>query len=533
MCFSEMSLIVSFQTLRIFKLCAVACATLFFLLPISVHSEQIATLSRKQMSEELALTYKLLRTYQPNVYLYRSRKQLNKIYAEIKSDIGDTNDLVNAYTLIARMMGAICDQHTYIDPRSSGAAVVGLKYVWVPDKQKFDFRNGELFAELRVGLGSHKLVEVDGIPSEKLSTILAQTMPKDGCLSHATQSIMMLAPHALLPFSSLTGDEDRYKATYFLSDLNEVWPTRAVRERLPQVLRDARNSNHSINEQRENVLREFGYEPYDFPENEENSRFRNARNPGDIEFRYSDISNSGYLRLGELPDFDQTELYIHQIFKSIIQLNPSSLVLDLTQSPGGNIKTASLITAYLMHKSHRLASHIKVRTLSTIWPKNFRLEEKNYVQKRKRLFRHLKKVGRRNGVYKTSLSRISFGLPHYKGRLFILVGPDTASAATLVAKYLQRERSAIVMGTASLASARNFCSLAPGNFELPFSKFDLKIPHICFENDKTPSKNNGRIIPDVEIDGYPSGLVYRTIAIYREGLKEVTLQGLATDNSNR
>ena len=79
-------------------------------------------LSRQQMSEELDEAYDLLNRYHPYAHLYRSRKELDLVYAAIKNDIRQDNDLATSL-LAACAHDGVCLRlsHEYFRRRASVA----------------------------------------------------------------------------------------------------------------------------------------------------------------------------------------------------------------------------------------------------------------------------------------------------------------------------------------------------------------------------------------------------------------------------
>ncbi|MCP4317965.1 MAG: hypothetical protein GY789_18570 [Hyphomicrobiales bacterium] len=226
-----------------------------------------------------------------------------------------------------------------------------------------------------------------------------------------------------------------------------------------------------------------------------------------LDYRFSESRNMAYLRVGSFESRRTAEKGIEIVMRDIIDKKPDALVIDLVDNPGGRIITAQFLMAFLLPRAHRLVSKTYVRNSSNKRTTNFRFfdeEAKNVSRSDVKFFRRLKS---KNGVRTANIRKRSFGKPDYKGPIYVLLSPQSHSAALHVAVNLKRLRNAKIVGGVTATDTVTSCIRAYGKFTLKNSRIQLFVPERCYSHQQNRFNDEYTLVPDIEIsllDG-PSG----------------------------
>ncbi|WP_319567224.1 S41 family peptidase [Cohaesibacter marisflavi] len=454
-------------------------------------------LSRQQMSEELDEAYDLLNRYHPYAHLYRSRKELDLVYAAIKNDIRQDNDLATAYLLHARMMASVCDYHTSIFvgehrlPRAFELYRI-KSTLWPVRSRPLEIRDDELMVEVDGAMRS--LVEINGTSQEALRDMLQAVWPKDGCLPPDTVNTQHFQLLYEMVLHGMWGE--RREAAYSYTDRDS---TAEIKGKLDFEAKRRRPTRQNKYMSQIQLLHQSGFER---PQRK-SQRGLSVAQPYAF---FSPQKAAVYLHLPDFKSYEAVGNDYKAIFSTIRAHEPKTLILDLRDSGGGNSRTEMLIAALLGVDTSKFVSYNVYRHGALHLPENYEPDgmlENWATSLESEVAQTEPRVGDNHMI---AIKPETFDVPGLESKLYVLIGQRTASAAGILAAQLRQFRGATLVGMPTTVRANRMCARAPGTFEMPYSKLKLRIPIVCLVDETLP---DGRVEPDILIDGYPASLIDR------------------------
>ena len=445
-------------------------------------------LSRQQMTEELDEAYALLNRYHPYAHLYRSRQELDRIFAAIKADIRKDNDLAAAFMLHTRLMASVCDYHTGVFMGQDRLTRPFELYRAKLFKSKpLEIRDGKLTAEIDHHMW--QVSKINGIQEERVRNMLLSVWPKDGCAPPDTLNTEQASLFYEFVLHGLWGKKSKMIYSYTI-------PNNAgrIKGELDFEAKRKRQTRQNKYVSQIRLLRQSGFER---PQRK-SERGLSVAQPY---YFFSKQKASVYLHLSEFKRYRIVENDYKALFSNIRALKPKTLVLDLRDSGGGNPRTEELLAALLGVDTAKFDLRYMYRHGAFHLPENYDADEMlgnltftqrvNAAQKEPR-------VGDNHMVLPNPET---FDVPGLESKLYVLIGQRTASAAGILAAQLRHYRGATLIGMPTTVRANRMCTSARGKFTMPYSKLKLMIPMVCLENRDLP---DGRVEPDILIDGYPA-----------------------------
>lgn len=450
-------------------------------------------LSRQQMTEELDQAHDLLNRYHPYAQLYRSRQELDQIFAAIKADIRKDNDLAAAFMLHTRLMASVCDHHTGVFMGQDRLPRPFELYRAKSSKPKpLEIRNGKVTAEIDHHMW--QVAKINGIQEERVRTVLLSVWPKDGCAPPDTLNTEQASLFYEFVLHGLLGKKG--KMTYSYTIPNNAGRIKGKLDFEAKRKRQTRKNKY-VSQIR--LLRQSGFER---PQRK-SERGLSVAQPY---YFFSKQKASVYLHLSEFKSYEAVENDYKAIFSNIRAHKPKTLILDLRDSGGGDTGTEALIAALLGVDTSQFARYHVYRHGALHLPENYEPDgvlENLAFNLEAEVAQTVPRVGDNHMVL---LNPETFDVPGLESKLYVLIGQRTASAAGILAAQLRHYRGATLIGMPTTVRANRMCTSARGKFTMPYSKLKLMIPMVCLENRDLP---DGRVEPDILIDGYPASLVDR------------------------
>ena len=214
---------------------------------------------------------------------------------------------------------------------------------------------------------------------------------------------------------------------------------------------------------------------------------------------------------------DQQRKDVNDAMREVIKASPDHVVLDLSGNPGGSINAAGHMMSYLLRRANRPASKVRLRDTAFYKRGKFTFVSKERRTQSLRAIRQFKRVGRINGVRTLPYARRSYGNPSFNGRLTLLVGPRTFSAATMVVTTLRKNRRAPTrtVGTAMGGSSSTSCFSANGYYTLPNSGLRILIPSTCYDRERDRRNKGEELVLDVPVDPLRTSLYSLRNRLYK------------------
>lgn len=450
--------------------------------PFGASDGAVGDLSAAQIRQEIDCIVDILRNVHPNLYTYTPKKTLEALARELKSAPPAGRSAADIQLHYTKLISAVCDEHTAIrlpgtdDPfgaiPQSGFGVplfvVGDDLLAALPRETEERTNGP-------GLPILKIRSINGRSAIEIRDFLRSQTVVDACATTRHLGLPGLGSQILLT---------RYFAPETAYEI---------------IAEDERGRTHRYTMGREAIpiiaLRlaaiEWGTRSFPF----ETRGFREVLALGGWRYLYNEAADLGYLHAGHFTEISEGD--IRRIMRRILAENPGRLIVDLSNNHGGRLSTSMLMNSFLISRAHRPADFFISKRYTVYRPKDMVWDRDEKAERS--LLRQFKRAPRRRGLRKLRFRTESFGNPHYRGRLFVLVSHATGSAAVASAYVLKKyRRDTTVLGTRTHGGGRWGCISPSGHYVLPHSRLRLYVPNACHERTGELAKRfETAIVPDV------------------------------------
>ena len=488
---------------------ATLVTVMFWFLCVAVPSQAQSSRSftRQSVEADLTETFEILQRHHPNFSQHNKAADLRALYEELLDALPGTLSREQAYLSIATLVGAVCDEHTQVIKRRTDHTIMPSGWPWF-DLQLM-VRDGQLYVEDSKRKSKTQVISINGISGAMLADKLVASMPNDGCYEDG-----LLLVNGFLKVSG----------HIVMAALGSAGPYELVTQRAGATDRKTQTVPSSSSLKAKRGYRAFRkaqlwdlvteLQAQDFEPQELGKKLERA----DLSYFLSEPRDLAYLKVDSFRPPEKARKGIEQAMRDVIRRNPAALVLDFTDNPGGYTETAQFLMAFLLPRAHRLHSRAYRINIAKDLPESFTFRDKAAKDARNKDIRYFRKIKPRNGIRSTRMGRRSFGKPDYKGRIYILLSPESHSNAINVAANLKRLRNAVIVGNVTAANTLSVCAAAQGSFHLKYTKFILAVPELCYSSPENKFADRGTLHPDVEVDIFRWPLVNMNTMIMRAAL---------------
>ena len=472
---------------KIWRISCVLVAMLFS----SSGSSIAAQLTRSDILQDAKQVEKRLKKYHPNLLAHRTSKQLRSRWNTLKKDIPAYPNYLDAATFFQKMLAAVCDEHTKIELKNK-LVLKALRNSGVFPKKLTVLGNKLYLDEIGFSSKSYEIVSINKKTSAEIIAFLRSISSEDGC----QKSDLLFSSHISTPYFSAVlltnflGQVAEFNVKYKKANSDKIFSVNYQ----PVSMFNTRVWRPSTFPGRSGVLSRINIKLNDY------ALKALDRSASKMFIRSNPDKSIFYVRV---KSFDTKESQIKLIDKSLRELvkaKPKHVIIDLTSNAGGNIKHSQHFLSYFLTSSSRYGTHWRAKNNRPISGADYTW---HYEESRKFYTTGIKKFRfgkKRNGQFKGKLRARSFGNPSYKGKISVLVSPNTKSAATFVATTLKRKAGAKVVGYIGDASMRTTCAASPGTLQLKRSNVGVLIPLVCYDRSAKAATLGNVKNADVPVD---------------------------------
>ncbi len=225
---------------------------------------------------------------------------------------------------------------------------------------------------------------------------------------------------------------------------------------------------------------------------------RDAKN---IKFKFSQANDS--TGVFTLTSFELSAVQIENIADSLKAMSDlPNMIIDVRNNPGGDIEALKQLLTYFINDTPvELHQYFRVNSNSTYPSLKY---SQNYADDIK-IFEGYEPREGKKGFYQvdsTLMNVMPDSLVNYKGKLYVLTGEDTYSAASIFASYLVRNRRAVTVGRETASGYHWLTAMKFADIVLPNSRIQVRIPLVksIFDDAVTGRTPLGRgLMPDYEV----------------------------------
>jgi hypothetical protein len=420
------------------------------------------TFTPEELGADLAAMRRVFEEVHPDLYYFTTPEVIDRRMDEALAALEGPMTRVEFFPVAARFAASFGDGHTYAGIPfeewsrhvSSGAPVFPFEVEWREDALLLLWVGPE---EDPVAPGD-ELLSVDGIPAQELvSTFLAQrSSPVVSSLDRLSASFQM---HLWL---------NGIEAPFAIECRTAEGPVGLEREGIPfGVLHSRRAAEASY---------DYDYE-----------RIR-----GDV----------GYLDFRRMVDGAAFDELLERAFADLRAHPPAGLIVDLRQNPGGDSRLGQALLDYVNDQPYRMAA-------SKHWKMSARMRSflKQHVPAWLRWLplQHLHPMGRKlwsvpEGeivVLEGEVVQPGENALRFDGPVCVLIGPRTASSATMTADAIEAFDLATLLGEETGAVPNAFGEIYP--FDLPGTHLPMGVSSALFVRASGDATDRRGVRPDIEV----------------------------------
>ncbi len=226
--------------------------------------------------------------------------------------------------------------------------------------------------------------------------------------------------------------------------------------------------------------------------------------------------NTAFIRL---TSFSRGNLrkFFRQSFKTLGQNNISNVVIDLRENGGGSVEKSVLLSKYLSDHNFKIGDTIAAKTR--------KLEHKQHIKSWLGywLMMQLGTKKMDDGMYHNRTYEKHFLKPksnkHFDGKIYIIQGGYTFSAATMFISSLYHQKNVTTVGEETGGGFYGNSAMLLPNIILPNTKLNVRLPLFKLVMDKDRPKGRG-IIPDILINP-SSDAIKKGVDLKLEAIKKL------------
>lgn len=412
---------------------------------------QANSISKENFRAELILLKGQLENHHPNLYLYRTPKELDATIDSIISSLDARIDMHEALHHVSFISSYIQDGHSLVYP---GERVLQQFYNEGPIFPLDIFYDGEKLnmiadysTENIIPLGA-EIVSINRVPIRDHYDFMVNRLPRDGNNFQYPRHIFYKFFPAYHGF--FFGFPNSFDIEYL--DSNQKIKTTKIKALPRKVIRERKEEK------------------------------------GDIEKKAISLQldQDNQLAILKITTFDKQVLKydFEQKFKKeirnalrVVKKNKfDKLVIDLRDNQGGDLDNGSFLLNQIAKKKIKLLYSLRGMKIDKL-----------------RSTRVMKKKINIEGFTILPFTK------YYKGKVFLLTNGGSFSCSAIVANAFKREKLGLIIGEMTGGSTAIICGSPNELITLPYSKIIYTIPTTRFKLQENVTRKERGVVPDIEV----------------------------------
>lgn len=212
--------------------------------------------------------------------------------------------------------------------------------------------------------------------------------------------------------------------------------------------------------------------------------------------RIDSVNHSAMMDLGSFGKGYGLKRFFRNSFRALAQNKITHLIIDIRGNGGGSVTNSTLISRYIADHRFKLADSLYALRKGSPY--------QQYIQNNfwNKLFITLLAKKKKDGYYHFGYFERHYFKPkktnHYAGKVYILTGGNSFSAATLFASALIKQDNVTVVGEETGGGAYGNTAWLIPDVTLPETGVRFRLPLFRLVMDKNNPKNGLGVQPEVE-----------------------------------
>lgn len=435
------------------------------------------------LREDAAILEQILENNHPSLYWYSSKAKMDSLFAETITGITDSLNETEFRNRMAALISQIHCGHTVVLNSKAFTKSVSKN------------RQQNIFP-LSIKTWDDSLVVISniypGYPNLKRGTIITSINGRKN------REIL----DSFFKYISIDGNIESYKSQRISNNFG-AWYKNVFGLDSSYLI----GYIDSTGLERKQKIRSFSFPKMDKSKNDSLQKilagfkvptrreFKKARRNAQMSLRIDDTTHTAYLHLAGF-SMNGLHHFIRQSFRKIDQQQVQNLVIDLRDNGGGHINNSTLLTRYLAKQPFKIADTIAAVSRSFVdakyihqsfwfwFPLNFNTTKM--------------KDGRYHYHRFEKKEYEPFSNHHFDGKIYLLQGPSTFSAATVFTGSLKGQTNVQIIGEESGGGYYGNTAIHLPMIVLPNSKIQVTLPLFRVVLNKDRPKGRG-VMPDIVV----------------------------------
>lgn len=231
--------------------------------------------------------------------------------------------------------------------------------------------------------------------------------------------------------------------------------------------------------------------------------------------------STGYLTINTFNNGYQLRSFFRTVFKELKKNQIQHLVVDIRGNGGGNVAHSTFLTRKIVDSEFKLADSLYAVTRKSRYGKHVQYNGLTgifmpFITRKKSDGRYHFGFFERK-VFKPSKKH------HYNGNVYVLIGPNSFSAATLFAGTVKGQSNITLIGEETGGAAYGNSAWFIPDVRLPETGIRFRLPKFRLVIDKHAIKDGRGVLPDIEVKTTrPSLLENRDVKV--ETVRQLIIQ---------
>ncbi len=379
---------------------------------------------REKLKKDLDFLFETIAEVHPNMYAYTCKEEFDLLREKLYETVNRPMNRLLFYKLVAPVVTSLKNGHTFIKPPIvffQDYALKGGKFF--PLEMQIEETRvilSQYSSPYEMPLGAEVLVIDDQAASEFLRKA-ARYSPSEG----RAYNLAMLQRKSILPFY--------------------LWLEKGSEDSMSLVLKksDGQGNKYNVKALTHEEIVSYQKSRADKVEKETESK-SNSQNPW-YSYRYLQQPGTGIIEFNLFHDMQRFKEFLRQTFTEIHDNNVSNLIIDIRKNPGGSSSLGDELLKYLTDKPFRQFENVQVKMSRQLRKAQPNLR-KSYP---------LAKIGSTvtmEGDFKQAKDRPL----QFKGHVFLLIGPKTASSSVSFASAVKHFGIGILIGQETIDTPVNY-----------------------------------------------------------------------------
>lgn len=430
-------------------------------------------ISEQELKEDVDFTYKKLQDFQPRLYWYISKKELDYKFDSLKTTITKPMTSFEFYKKLSPVVGSVRQGHLFVSPSIkilSKSEKKALKKKGTSPFSQFDFQiiNDKMYiiknkSDNKTIQTGTEVIAVNGKNVNELIPVYYKLFASDGYNTTFKRKWMPV----LFPkfYNYENGNQDSIHYTFKQNDSLKVICIK--RKKTEDTAKSLSAKTKKISKKDKNT---YGYN---------NLTKTNNR---DLKFLEKD-SSIALLKIKNFALGKPSRFYKESFNK--IQLNKTkTLIIDLRDNTGGSLKEIVNLYSYLSDSTFIFIDPIQVVSKTALVEKtpftNSSLLSKILITPIYAPIAFFKTHKDKNGNYYSSFYSSSYkpktiNKKAFKGKVYVMINGSTFSAASIISSNLKGSKRATFVGEETGGAYNGTVAGIMPTIKLPNSEVKIKI----------------------------------------------------------